>query len=129
MDASSHCMCTHGICQNILTSIIDWMTTPLEGENILWLHGLAGSGKSTILTTFTEYFWEISHLRAFTFFDRNDPTHSNPNAVIHALAYQLLLFDPAMKATICSKMEGNKMIFPYVDNVPSYCSSHSNQSE
>src|SRR5882724_6694032 len=110
MDASSRGLCTHGTRQHILTSIIGWLTTPSEGQNILWLHGLAGSGKSTISTTVAEYIREISCLGAFIFFDRNDPTHSDPNAVIRTLAYRLSLFHPAIKAAVCSQIEGDQTI-------------------
>src|SRR5882724_667438 len=110
MDASSRGVCTHGTRQHILTSIIGWLITPSEGQNILWLHGLAGSGKSTISTTVAEYFREISCLGAFMFFDRNDPTHSDPNAVVRTLAYRLSLFDPAIQAAVCLQIEGDKTI-------------------
>src|SRR5882724_2267800 len=110
MDASSRGVCTHGTRQNILTSITEWLTMPSEGKNILWLHGLAGSGKSTISTTVAEYFRELSRLGAFIFFDRNDPTQSDPNAVIRTLVYRLSLFDPAIQAAVCSQIEGDKTI-------------------
>jgi hypothetical protein len=38
---------------------------PLEGRNVLWLYGVAGSGKSTIATPVADYFHEIRHLGAF----------------------------------------------------------------
>lgn len=104
MDAFSRPECLPETREDVLKSITDWLTTPSD-ENILWLYGVAGSGKSTISTTIAEYFREIGRLGAFMFFDRADPTSSEPAAVIRTLSYKLALFDSTIKAAICAQME------------------------
>ena len=110
MDASSRSECLPGTRQDILKFITDWLTTPSENQNVLWLHGLAGYGKSTISTTVAEYFRDLGRLGAFIFFDRNDPTHSDPNAVIRTLAYRLGSFDTRIKLAVCAVVETDKSI-------------------
>jgi WD40 repeat protein len=105
MDAVSRSECLPDTRQNILKFIIDWLTTPYQGQNVFWLYGLAGSGKSTISTTIAEYFRELGRLGAFMFFDRNNATTNNPSAVIRTLAYKLAYSNPSIKAEVCSQIE------------------------
>ncbi|OCB89600.1 hypothetical protein A7U60_g3198 [Sanghuangporus baumii] len=39
-------------------------------QNIFWLHGVAGFGKSTVSTTIAQHFRDMSRLSAFLFFER-----------------------------------------------------------
>jgi hypothetical protein len=110
MDASSRSECVPGTRQDILKFITDWLTTPSEKQNVLWLHGLAGYGKSTISTTIAEYFRDLGRLGAFIFFDRNDPAHSDPNVVIRTLAYRLASSDIHIKSAVCAAVENDKSI-------------------
>ena len=105
MDVFSRPKCLPGTRQEILNWITDWLITPSQSQNILWLHGLAGSGKSTISTTIAEYFRELKRLGAFMFFDRSDPTNSEPAAVVRTLSYKLASFHPAIRAAICAQIE------------------------
>jgi pantothenate kinase-related protein Tda10 len=82
MNASSCPECLPDTRQDLLKSIADWQTTPSPDQNIFWLHGQAGSGKSTISTTLAEYFRELGRLSAFMFFDRNNPSNSEPATVV-----------------------------------------------
>jgi hypothetical protein len=88
MDAFSRPECLPNTRQVILKFITDWLTTPSGNENILWLHAVAGFGKSTISTTLAESFRELERLGAFIFFNRNT-TSSDPAVVIRTLSYQL----------------------------------------
>jgi predicted AAA+ superfamily ATPase len=64
MDASLRPKYLQGTRQDILATLTSWLITPLEGRNVLWLYGVAGSGKSTIATTVAQYFREIRRLGA-----------------------------------------------------------------
>src|ERR1700735_2669814 len=105
MDASAREECLPGTREDILKFITGWLTAPSDDQNILWLYGLAGSGKSTISTTIAEYFRELGRLGAFLFFDRGNPTSSEPSAVIRTLSYKLAYFDPAIKTAISEQIE------------------------
>jgi len=106
MDASLHPVCLEGTRRDILQSITDWLSTPSEGQNIFWLHGPAGSGKSTISTTIAEHFRELHRLGAFILFNRNDPVQSDPRAVIRTMAHQVACADPNIQSAICQKING-----------------------
>ncbi|KAF7341328.1 WD40 repeat-like protein [Mycena venus] len=104
MNASLRDECLPGTRRKTLDDIAEWVTVTPGPTNVLWLSGVAGSGKSTISTTVSESFREIDRLGAFLFFDRNHSTRSDPGAVIRTIAYSLALFNShigdAISATI-----------------------------
>src|SRR5882762_2821746 len=51
MDASNRSTCLEGTRTQVLQYITDWASRPSPDQRILWLHGLVGSGKSTISKT------------------------------------------------------------------------------
>jgi hypothetical protein len=110
MNASSRLECLPDTRQDLLKSMADWLTTPSPDQNIFWLHGLAGSGKSTISTTLAEHFRALGRLGAFLFFDRNNPSRSEPAAVVPTLCYKLALFDPTIRAAVCTQIEHDPSI-------------------
>ncbi|KAJ6549375.1 hypothetical protein DFH09DRAFT_988954, partial [Mycena vulgaris] len=91
--------CLPGTRREILDDITGWLSVPSD-SNILWLCGVAGSGKSTISTTISETFRGLDRLGAFLFFDRNDQARSHPAAVIRTIAYRLARFNPHIGAAI-----------------------------
>jgi len=103
---TSRPLCLDGTRLETMQSMTDWLTTPSEGQNILWLYGPAGSGKSTISTTIAERFRALRRLGAFIFFDRNNPVQSDPAAVIRTMAYQLAYSIPDIQPAICGKVDG-----------------------
>ena len=90
-----------------LTSASSDPNTPSFGPNVLWLSGVAGSGKSTIANTIATRFLNLRRRGAFLHFARNDPVNSNPNAVIRTLSYQLARFHPRIRAAISKQLEEN----------------------
>jgi len=110
MNASSRPECLPDTRQDLLKSMADWLTTPSPDQNIFWLHGLAGSGKSTISTTLAEHFRALGRLGAFLFFDRNNPSSSEPAAVVPTLCYKLASFDPTIRAAVCAQIEHDPSI-------------------
>ncbi|KAJ7366048.1 WD40-repeat-containing domain protein, partial [Mycena albidolilacea] len=102
VDGSERSTCLPGTRQDVLGEITEWLTTPSDTQNILWLHGVAGSGKSTISTTISDYF--RNHLGAFLFFDRNIPEASGPGGVIRTLAYWIAQSSPHFRAAISTAL-------------------------
>src|ERR1700722_11904455 len=100
----------HSECQpdtrlDITKFIVEWVTMPSERNNVLWLHGLAGSGKSSIATTIARHFRRLRRLAAFLPFDRK--ALSDPSGVIRTLAYRLGSFDPRIGSTISAAISNN----------------------
>ncbi|KAJ7752320.1 hypothetical protein B0H16DRAFT_794664 [Mycena metata] len=77
-DASLRTGCLPGTREDILADISNWLTTPSSSGNILWLSGVAGSGKSSVATTLSQHLREADHLGAFLFFTWNNLANSNP---------------------------------------------------
>jgi hypothetical protein len=99
-NTSDRTECLPSTRQDILCHIMDWVTSTSDSQNVFWLYGLAGSGKSTLSTTVASYFRGIGRLGAFIFFDRSFPERSHPSKVIRTLAYRLGLFDNRIGAAI-----------------------------
>ncbi|KZP18430.1 WD40 repeat-like protein [Athelia psychrophila] len=110
MNAVSRPQCLEGTREGILQSLSDNLTAPSAAAKVLWLHGMAGSGKSTIATTIAEHFHECSQRGAFLFFDRNSPAQSGPDGVIRTLAHQLALSDVILRNAICDAIERDPQI-------------------
>ena len=89
-----------------LNSITEHLIDPTK-PNILWLHGVAGAGKSTISTTIAQHFFNLHRRYAFLHFDRNDPLNGNPNSVIRTLARQLAGSHPAIDVAISEQLKNN----------------------
>src|SRR6201996_6003634 len=105
MDAFERKSYLAGTQQRVLHSVTEWMITPSPPRNILWLHGLAGSGKSTIANTIAEHFRDIGSLGAFLFFDRTNPVLKDPKHIIRTLSYQLAMFLPEIGEAVSAVIE------------------------
>ena len=107
MDAEYRESCLPGtrvdILQHLFTSLID----PNPGPSIIWLRGMAGSGKSTILNSVARLSSELHRGGTFLFWDRYDPLSSEPRRVIRTLAYQLAQFNFAFAAELVSRIEAS----------------------
>ncbi|KAJ7449200.1 hypothetical protein FB451DRAFT_1287823 [Mycena latifolia] len=110
MNATSRTTCLPGTRQKIMDEIHEWVTIPSNSGNVLWLSGVAGTGKSTISTTISETFRAVQRLGAFLFFDRNDRVHSHPDGVIHTVAYSLALSNPHIGAAISNAIQRDHKI-------------------
>jgi hypothetical protein len=105
MDASTRSECLPGTRTEILRSIADWAHSTSVEKRLLWLKGLAGSGKSTLSTTIAHAFQEQGRLGAFVFFNRDVEERNQPANVIRTLAYQLASFSLAMRTAIAQAIE------------------------
>ncbi|KZP22874.1 hypothetical protein FIBSPDRAFT_952452 [Athelia psychrophila] len=104
MNAVDRPVCLPGTGQDRQKEIIEWLMTPSD-QNVLWLHGVAGLGKSTLATTIAEYFRGLQRRGAFLFFDRNSPIESSPSRVICMLAYQLAEHDEVVRSGVAAAIE------------------------
>ena len=71
-----------------------------DGNRILWLHGNAGSGKSTVANTIASHFDQEGHLGASFQFNREMDGRNTPNLLFRNIAYQLAFFDPNFKVRL-----------------------------
>ena len=110
MDASTRTGCLPSTRADILKFIVEWVDDRTSQQTVLWLHGLAGSGKSTLSTTIASIYGNSGRLGAFLFFDRDITERSDPTMVIRTLAYQLASSDARIGAAIRAVVERNPNI-------------------
>ncbi|KAJ7208224.1 hypothetical protein GGX14DRAFT_566949 [Mycena pura] len=117
-DASLRAECLDGTRVEILKKITDRLDSQSNTTNILWLSGVAGSGKSTIATSVSEHFRRLGRLGAFIFFTRNDEASSKPRVVLHNIVYGLTASNPRMRDAICTAISRDAALQPLVSVLP-----------
>jgi energy-coupling factor transporter ATP-binding protein EcfA2 len=110
MDPSSRTECLSTTRRAILKFIVDWTNDTTNEQKMLWIYGLAGSGKSTLSTTIASIFRDSGQLGAFLFFDHDVTERSDPTRVIKTLAHQLATFDPRIGAAVRAVVENSNML-------------------
>ncbi|THH05801.1 hypothetical protein EW145_g4527 [Phellinidium pouzarii] len=93
--------CLPGTRTAMLKSILDWATSADEPRKLLWLYGLAGSGKSTTASSVANALREHGSLAGCFFFKRDDPERRRPTRFLPTIAYALAhVFSPFQKALL-----------------------------
>ncbi|KAF7979251.1 hypothetical protein HWV62_42918 [Athelia sp. TMB] len=105
MDLHGRPECLPGTRLDILKIVVDWATNPAASENVFWLSGVAGSGKSTLTTSIAKLFRDINCLGAFLFFNRDIAESSEPSNVVRTIAYQLGQHDRKIGDAISTVIE------------------------
>jgi polynucleotide 5'-kinase involved in rRNA processing len=73
MDSKRTC-CLENTRRNIISDIMKWIADDsIEAKKVLWVYGLAGTGKSTLSTTIAQIMSSLHRLGAFFFFNRDIP--------------------------------------------------------
>ena len=68
MDEYSHTPCLKNTRRNVINDIMEWIADDSnEALKVLWVHGLAGTGKSTLSNTIAEIMNDLHRLGAFFF--------------------------------------------------------------
>ena len=126
MNAAVRTPCLPGTRTRVLEEITKWIVSS-DGDhaqtNIFWLHGPAGTGKSTVATTIAQYFYDLDRLGAYVFCER---ATSDPTAVLRTLAYKLAHYDASIGAGISESLhlDPDISISPLESNSKTFFSSH-----
>ncbi|KAI0323708.1 hypothetical protein GY45DRAFT_1341260 [Cubamyces sp. BRFM 1775] len=110
---SVHVQCHEDTRQEVLSTLRSWLQPehpPLSDRSILWLHALAGSGKSTIALTIANR-WDNEKLLGASFFCARDGDRSNINCIFRTIAYQLSLRFPAFQEQLTKILETDPELF------------------
>ena len=109
MDSKRTC-CLENTRRNVISDIMKWIADDsIEAKKVLWIHGLAGTGKSTLSTTIAQIMSSLHRLGAFFFFSRDIPQRDS-GTLIRTLAYQLAKFDECFGAVISPLVTKNSSI-------------------
>ena len=98
--------CLKGTRRDVLLQIEQW-STDKKDQRILWLNGLAGTGKSTIAQTFSEINFADGKLGASFFCSRDFEDRSNLQAIFPTLAFQLAHQYPQFRAQLLLVLKAN----------------------
>ncbi|EJD06306.1 WD40 repeat-like protein [Fomitiporia mediterranea MF3/22] len=116
MNAFKRNTCLENTRVEVLNQIMGWLLSD-TAQNILWLHGVAGSGKSTIATTIAENCRGMSRLGAFIFFRRADDTERQLVSLFRTIAYRLVMFDSSIAQQVKASVKKNDHITEAVAEV------------
>ena len=110
MDPSRRTHCLKGTRSDVLQYAIHWVSVPEPQDDLLWIYGMAGSGKSTITTTLANHFRETGQLGAFLFFNRDVEDQSDPTTTVRTMAYQIGTFHPRIGQLIADAIKSTPSI-------------------
>src|SRR6266576_4560493 len=100
MDEYNRTPCLENTRHNVINDVKKWIADDLnEGKKVLWIYGMAGTGKSTLSTTISQIMRGLHRLGAFFFFNRDIPQR-NFATLIRTLACRLAMFDARFGDTI-----------------------------
>ncbi|CDO78245.1 hypothetical protein BN946_scf184789.g1, partial [Trametes cinnabarina] len=119
-ESSVHIQCQEGTRQEVLATLCSWFRQddPRLAElpkpavevaserTILWLYGLAGTGKSTLANTITAWSDNDGVLGA-SFFCAKDGERSDVRGIFRTIAYQLARRSPVFREELRNAMESN----------------------
>jgi hypothetical protein len=110
MDECNRTPCLQNTRRNVINDVMEWVADDSnEATKVLWVYGLAGTGKSTLSTTMAQILRRLHRLGAFFFFNRDIPQR-NFTTLIRTLAYQLAMFDTRFCAVISRVLATNENI-------------------
>jgi hypothetical protein len=102
--------CQPGTRKRDLESVTKWLTSP-SSQNILWLHGVVGSGKSTVAATLAHSFSKLHRLGAFICLN----VKTDPNAIIPTIVNHLVKFDATIGEAIKNRINKDTINWPIQD--------------
>ncbi|KAJ7209938.1 hypothetical protein C8J57DRAFT_1733707 [Mycena rebaudengoi] len=91
--------------EEMLNDLWKYATDPERPDEVLWLHGPAGAGKSAIMSSLCERLDAVGRLGGTFFFKRGHPTRGNAKALFSTIAYRLALRIPRLKGPISRAVE------------------------
>ncbi|ESK87630.1 nacht wd40 domain-containing protein [Moniliophthora roreri MCA 2997] len=108
----SHCLL--GTRRSLLEKVFEWIFC--GEESILWISGVAGSGKSSLMGTLHNSLARLgfrSRLAAFIRFDRND--YNDAGSFVRSLAFRLACFDQRFAKPIANAVERSRQMADVTD--------------
>ncbi|KAK6987938.1 hypothetical protein R3P38DRAFT_2805194 [Favolaschia claudopus] len=103
----SPCQCLPDTRTTIIQDIAQQLMAPSATSQIVWLNGVAGSGKSNIATSISEYFRKLKRLGAVFSFARNDVADSDPTVVLHSIVFGLAMANSHIKEAVCTALKSD----------------------
>ncbi|XEV00997.1 hypothetical protein FSHL1_006284 [Fusarium sambucinum] len=112
----SHAEERNGTClpntrENLLAELKDWIQdTTGKSKAVFWLNGMAGTGKSTISRTISQYLSQNGRLGATFFFKRGEADRGGISKLVPTIARQLAMNQPSLRPHIHAAIRNNSTI-------------------
>lgn len=90
---------------------MNWAMAELTEKDMMWLHGAAGAGKSSIAQSMTELCMKSGAPVASFFFFRTDTTRNYVRPLVPTLVYQLIVIMPTIRTLVLDIIEQDPLIF------------------
>ena len=98
--------CLWGTRGDVFLELDQWLKDE-QDQHVLWLNGLAGTGKSTIAQTFADICFADGNLGASFFCSRDFDDRSNLRAIFPTLAFQLAYRYPQFREELLKLLKTN----------------------
>jgi hypothetical protein len=105
----SYPICLPDTRTELLQELDDWINGS-DQRSLLWLNGIAGTGKSTVARTVCRRWYDKKMLGASFFFSTGNGEVSSSKKLVTTLAWQLAHRIPAAKTLICEAIRGQEDI-------------------
>ncbi|KAH9478600.1 hypothetical protein JR316_0009057 [Psilocybe cubensis] len=103
--------CHPGTREKIILAIRSWIEDKKTQQDVLWIYGATGIGKSTIMQEIAELYLSCEpkdrYFGGTFFFSRGKPGRDDDSRLFTTLAYQLCLCDPEMRKNVDRAMANN----------------------
>ncbi|KZP07514.1 TPR-like protein [Athelia psychrophila] len=96
--------CLPGTRATIISIIHAWARS-LDGQNVCWLKGVAGSGKSAIAHTIAQSLHKDGRLASSFFFNRNVASRNTSQLLVTTITRDITMIHPAIAADIRTTLE------------------------
>jgi hypothetical protein len=103
----------------ILDQLVDWSLRPLDNDhpsytdNIYWLYGIPGLGKTTVAHSLCHLLQEYQQLAGSYFCRRDDPVLHEPGHLLPTLIYRLAWMWPPYRKLVVKEIRRNPQLNPY----------------
>lgn len=104
-----HDKCLAGTRESVLQDILSWAKTP-QSQNVFWLNGVAGAGKSTLAQSISETLANDGLLGASFFCSRDYLDRRELKNIFPTLAYQLACHYPRFRKCVINVIKKDPTI-------------------
>ncbi|KAM0365779.1 hypothetical protein ACHAO7_008178 [Fusarium culmorum] len=103
--------CLQNTRETLLKELKDWIKdTTEQSKTVLWLNGMAGTGKSTISRTLSQHLSQDGQLGATFFFKRGEADRDGISKMVSTIARQLAMNQPELRPNIQAAIQDDPTV-------------------
>ncbi len=99
--------CMGGTREYIIDEIITWVANGSGSNNIYWIYGLPGIGKTSLAHSICQTLDEQNRLIGAFFCQRDDTNSSEPRNILPTLIYKLAEISPSFRRIVAERLRSN----------------------